>query len=223
MSELREIDCKSVIEEIKKKAELTISDYSIMSYEINKKKQAIHMLNYFLSKEKEKKDEEKLLKIEEITQKIKKEELELENLTPYFKTINLTEITSVLKMMILKNPNKFNDYDYCLLDSLQDKISGFIMYLGNKTKRTFFGKNNVTIRSFKHIPSKKDFRKLYFDTKHLNEIIYDLSCYKIWTNDNKSVNGLVIHRDRKKYTKFIDNYNQLIEDKKPELSVWKKL
>lgn len=224
MSEIKKINYDEIEQKILEKDVLNNSDHIILYYLCNKLETNIYMTKYHLSKYSKKEGWLSTEKHKKIEDEIKEKEEKLAKLSNIKEIKTIGETVNALDMMIRKNPNKFENYDYFLLEAIEDKLKNMRLFLKSKCLIRRFKKNDYnTFVSFKNIPFKKQYRYFYYSLQKSEKIANELKLYIIWTREGNSVNGLHIHSDRKKYNKEIKNFNDKLEEIKEIFNVWVNL
>lgn len=204
MSNSKKINLKIIYNNLIKKENYSIEDHLLITYLLEDRKKSAHFLEFLVKKEKLKENtkQEKIESSENILKDRKEEIALLEKIK--IPSIRINVISEVINSLILKNPNNFDNYEYVLIKALVRHNERCTNLIKSRTKKVFFKKTDICpIYSFKNTPYKKDFKTLYHVLKQQAYILKDLEQYIIWT-ENRSVNGLTIHRDRIKYKKIND-------------------
>lgn len=178
MSDTKEIDLNSIYKDLILKKDLSFNDNILISYILEKKSLNLFVMNYKLDKKEYPSD----VDIKNILKKMDELRIEVELLKKLLKQKSLMLMLNSLKEIIEMDANNFNNYEYALIEALNGSFFNLRMLLRKKTKRVFFKKDDSChITSFKNIYNKKIFRDLYFSIKAQEEILQNLSNYKIWT------------------------------------------
>jgi hypothetical protein len=170
------------------KDNLSVSDKIISNYlhrEINKN---IRFINAFS------KNETNESKISEAKINVSKLNILLEKLIDVQK-ISITDMIKIVSKLVNQNPNKYNQDDYLLIESLQDAFSHLTIILSRVDESL-------------EIPKKEEFLNFKKSLDYMDKTLYDLSCYSFWDNP---INGLVINNDRKRYLNRNNQFHTVMQ------------
>jgi hypothetical protein len=170
------------------KDNLSVSDKIISNYLHREIEKNIRFINAFS------KSETNESKISEAKINISKLNVLLEKLIDLQK-ISITDMIKVVSKLVAQNPNKFNQDDFLLIESLHDAFLHLTVILSK-------------VDESKNIPKKEEFLNFKQSLDYMDKTLYDLSCYSFWDNP---INGLVINNDRKRYLNRNNQFHAVMQ------------